>query len=116
MTTEEKRIKIAEHCGWTFHPPSYNVPPFTDSFKAEALLCWVRPGSMAHQTELPPDYFNDLNAMHDAEKSLTLSQIKTYGQILSEFTDESDQVTWTRQWHAAAPQRAEAFGLTLGLW
>lgn len=41
MNQEEKRIKIAEKCGW--------------SWAARSLL---------------PDYFNDLNACHEMEKHL----------------------------------------------
>jgi hypothetical protein len=64
---------------------------------------------------LVPNYFADLNAMHEAEKMLRRAPdtfqpggIGHYLCLLDEMFDEP--ITST------AAQRAEAFGLTLGLW
>jgi hypothetical protein len=111
MTQDEKRIKIAEACGWIFNPPPYREPPFSSGFKAEALLCWVRPGNMSHQTESPPDYFNDLNACHEAEKILSIHQLNQMNDILWDLIEMKQHA-----WQASAAQRAEAFGKTLNLW
>jgi len=55
-----------------------------------------------------PDYLNDLNAMHEAEKVLTPEQCDSYQHLLG--------MTVNRPWHATATQRAEVFLQTLNLW
>ena len=107
MTPEAQRIAIAEACGWRC----------TASFK-EVFFCWVRPDGMDHQTEWLPDYLNDLNAMHEAEKVLTGVQKSIYISRLGDgiirignvFVGGFDYL------HATAAQRAEAFLRTLGKW
>jgi hypothetical protein len=56
----------------------------------------------------PPDYCNDLNAMHEAEKVLTFKDWEFY----------CDELGGSFQGcaHATARQRAEAFLRTLGKW
>jgi len=105
LTNEQKRIKIAEACGWTQHSDGYwsnlTLTP-RGSVSASAL----------------PDYLNDLNAMHEAEKMLTEEQKHKYLDYLSTFTEgrrDEDYVWWDTVF-ATASQRAEAFGRTLNLW
>jgi hypothetical protein len=52
-----------------------------------------------------PDYFTDLDAMHEAEKA-----------IPSEFDWARYRTLLKNDLHATAAQRAEAFGRTLNLW
>ncbi len=82
MTPKQQRIAIAEACGED-----------NDSI--------VR--------ELIPDYLNDLNAMHQAEKVLTKDEATTYacGKLRGGLFDAV---------HATASQRAEAFLHTIGKW
>ena len=101
MTPEAQRIAIAEACGWRC----------TASFKG-AFACWVRPDGMDHQTELLPDYLNDLNAMHEAEKTLTYAQ----GGQMTVWIQHMNCAGYGPQLFATAPQRAEAFLRTLGKW
>jgi hypothetical protein len=54
------------------------------------------------------DYCNDLNAMHDAEKTLTSAQLLDYVALLFDSCYEATL--------AAARQRAKAFLRTLGKW
>ena len=73
---------------------------------------------MASQGVLP-NYFSDLNAMHEAEKVLGEKKIRSYAFILAQVLDTSPTVDLDDQFlniHATAAQRAEAFGLTLNLW
>ena len=56
-----------------------------------------------------PDYCNDLNAMHEAEKMLNKEQWVAYGRELS-------RLNVFPMVHATAAQRAEAFLRTLGKW
>lgn len=104
MTPKQKRIAIAEACGWK--DVEFGVGPNSN-------LCLGDKPSWAHgkvQSYLVdqrvPDYFNDLNAMHEAEKFVKNVWGK-YVKILNSFTDPAC---------ATAANRAEAFGLTLGLW
>ena len=57
-----------------------------------------------------PDYLNDLNAMHEAEKVLTKDAflVDAYFNYIRD--------NFGQAWHATASQRAEAFLKTLGLW
>lgn len=71
MTQEQKRIAIAEACGWKFHPPTEHL--YSEQEKADAIMCWVRPGNDPWQMERVPDYFNDLNAMHEAVKKFQMT-------------------------------------------
>jgi len=56
-----------------------------------------------------PNYLNDLNAMHDAENSLTTSQMT----IMSQYLHRRLGMLWG---FATASQRAEAFLRTIGKW
>ena len=85
MNPEQQRIAIAEACGW---------------LKVHG-----------HSVAGIPDYLNDLNAMHDAEKVLILDCVwATYLGELSVVVAEKSLV------HATAAQRAEAFLRTIGKW
>jgi hypothetical protein len=76
---EQQQVAIEEACGWT------------------VWSCGV------------PDYLNDLNAMHEAENSLTTSQMTT----MSQYLHRKIGVLWG---FATAAQRAEAFLRTIGKW
>ena len=105
MTPEAQRIAIAEACGWKPYDPITNdgwhllmTPPEKPNEEG-----WL---------ETIPDYLNDLNAMHEAEKVLTCTN--NYVRELRLSTDR-----YTNDFiliHATAAQRAEAFLRTLGLW
>lgn len=90
------RTAIAEASGWTSDPVYY--------------------------TEGPPDYLNDLNAMHEAEKVLhkmnNAQLCVVYKDLLNDFM-ERDRTHINAQglsYHATARQRAEAFLRTLNLY
>jgi len=116
MTQEEKRIKLAEATGWKraglinewLRPSRAHIPQFHSS--------WVGLDAL-------PDYFNDLNAVHELElkvfqdSSIQLDYsrsliriIKNSSPLGKQFFSDFDLVT------ATAAQRAEALGLTLSLW
>lgn len=64
-----------------------------------------------------PDHFNNLNAMHEAEKTLDDNQLSVYCRHLLRLTQE-----WKPYWgttrvaFATAAQRVEAFLWTIGKW
>lgn len=118
MTEEKQRIAIAEACGWRFSP--YASP----EMKEVAILSWIRPHGADWQPECLPDYLNDLNAMHKAEKTLTSTQLGEYWFELSSVVtgfprnelDSSNEFANADIACAAAAQRAEALLKTLNLW
>ena len=96
MNEEAQRIAIAEACGtlqWSYALPQKCVAASV------------------------PDYCNDLNAMHDAEKVLSRGVgyhqscgFGLYRTALAEVCDEQHPID------ATAAQRAEAFLRTIGKW
>lgn len=110
MNPEQQRIAIAEACGWknADHP---DVMKLKQGWSMPEKWC-MDPKGVLQFNHNRPDYLNDLNAMHEAEKSLRLLQWVTYGKHLQTVCDES--ITWP--YHATASQRAEAFLRTIGKW
>lgn len=114
MTQEQKRIKIAEACGWfecgTGSSWSWRHSSFTDE-KQDVL------------TENLPDYFNDLNAIHEA-LSILQEKDTEFGKHLADvlgLKHKHDFGVWKHASiafiaKATATQLAEAFGFTLELW
>lgn len=97
MTDEQINKAIAEACGW-------NDQPVVRTNKRGAV--WV--------TE-SPDYCDDLNAMHEAEKSIFPYYATVYSNKLAKVTgaEMSDD---TDYFCATSRQRAEAFLRALGKW
>jgi hypothetical protein len=99
MNKEKQRIAIAEVCG-----------KWPDGW----------PHSFMNQSDRlrhVPDYLNDLNAMHEAEKVLSRGEhyyqtggFGRYKTALAEVCDEQHPID------ATAAQRAEAFLRTIGKW
>jgi hypothetical protein len=101
MDKEKQRIKIAEACGYTdiMLPMGFHQEK-SDNKSKECGGRW--------RFEIP-NYPEDLNAMHEAEKVLDFNQLK----------DMEDSVNFqfgVFPFHATAAQRAEAFLRTLNLW
>jgi hypothetical protein len=97
MKNEQINIAIAEACGWSGQR--------FDHIKQR--LTWGL-----------PDCCNDLNAMHEAEKVLTLSQREVYQQWLYRICEREHRMApiyWLAI-TATARQRAEAFLRTIGKW
>ena len=70
------------------------------------------PENMDYGTQGIPNYFNDLNAMHEAEKVLFPKHEAKWAEYMSIVCGHSWRIIWT----ATAAQRAEAFLRTLDLW
>ena len=106
LTDREKRIKVAECAGWK-----------RTHFRTDAFW-FMEHVSTVHVTDLP-DYLNDLNAMHEAEKVLEPAQWRGFVcniidilliDIALDRFELNDHFTFI---HATAAQRAKAFVLTL---
>ena len=121
MTEEQQRIAIAEACGWTCcgcvegctpHglSPSFSIHDY--NFK-KVMAMEVPIGDL-------PDYLNDLNAMHEAEKVLINEQDLKYSESLALVvkarwkTNNSYDMQKFRS--ATAAQRSEAFLKTIEKW
>ena len=96
MTNEQINISIAEACGWKCDKRG---------------LGWLSP----HGYYAPePDYCNDLNAMHEAEKVLNDEQKEIYFLDLMCLYGKWPKSIQAIQ--ATAKERAETFLKTLGKW
>jgi hypothetical protein len=98
MTQEEKTIKLAEAAGFTdiMLPMGFHQQMSDEKSKK----CGGR-----WRFKIP-NYFEDLNAVHELEKVVKKVWGK-YVKILNSITDPAC---------ATAAQRCEAIGKTLGLW
>ena len=97
MNNKQINTTIAEACGWD-----------SDDIARGYTLCQF--------SENVPDYCNDLNAMHEAEKKLTEKRLQTYLDFLADAPRDDVYQTWTGSVFATARQRAEAFLRTIGKW
>ncbi len=103
MKPESQRIAIAEACGWKF----YLVNALQERVWHKSINGKWTDTDVANFDQLP-DYLNDLNAMHEAEK--VLASRDEYVVLLRKACGGFNPV------FATAAQRAEAFLKTLGLW
>jgi len=103
MNPEQQRIAIAKACGWTNIGWNGVYQDWLGS----------RPNE-GRDTYPIPDYLNDLNAMHEAEKTLNVSdeQITYWQNTLQLVCDRHNTITLM----ATAAQRAEAFLRAIGKW
>jgi hypothetical protein len=106
MTQEEKRIKLAESGGWK------KLKGVSDSGWPLLLTPPKNPNTEGY-LETIPNYFTDLNAVHELEKRMPSKHWTRYCQYLADFGRGSVRFVSV---HATAAQRCEALGLTLGLW
>ena len=111
MTDNEIKLAIAEACGWTgCRLGGYGAGGAVNRSRRSIGT----PPGRKYTCELP-DYVNDLNAMHEAEKLLTSEQVTKYIEYLDFFVE--GQGKWLDAGHfATARQRAEAFLRTLNKW
>jgi len=119
LSPKEQRIKVAKLCGWTH----FRRVVFSGDHKKDGLLF----GSSQKQprqawnfeTNEIPDYLNDLNAMHEAEKFIPLPKWYEWLNALGRATGEPEKdedstpLTVLAVYRATAAQRAEAFVLTM---
>jgi uncharacterized protein HemY len=105
VSPEAQRIAIAKVCGWVPTPlGNWTKNPTGIPAKDFPFLI------------APPNYLSDLNAMHEAEKTLTDALHKSFREKLWHVIPchtFNDYRLWIS---ATAAQRAEAFLKTLGKW
>lgn len=103
LTLEQKIAKVTKYSKWT--PHQYLDDKF-DTGRSQ--MVWSQ----------PPDYLNDLNAMHEAISSLSQGQLQDLmGYLLPMMKEgpfETNEELWVmRTLRATAAQRAEAYVLTM---
>ena len=98
MTDEQINQRIAEACGWKPAPRGrWKLDERVERFR--------------------PDYLNDLNAMHEAVKSLPQNLKPRYFAYLCTVASGAISLNgYSEATEATAAQRARAFLETLGLW
>ncbi len=109
MTPEAQRIAIAEAC-----PKVFNIVQTT--FNGRQVHWRLNDGCDGIRV----DPLSDLNAMHQAEETLTHTQRENYSNALSNLLEmgycgEYDAIESFNCYHATAAQRAEAFLRSLNL-
>lgn len=100
MTPNKINRAIAEACGWKPLPVpvGHGGIPLFDKEEWKEKTC--------------PNYHGDLNAMHEAEGTLTPRQLETYWRELLALNGNH----FPYALNATAAQRAEAFLRTIGKW
>lgn len=109
MSPEKQRIAISEACGWK--------PGGSGKSWGDRQTFGIPPNGEEWHWQETPDYLNDLNAMHEAERRLvrndslcSVGSWPLYLYYLAFVTDEQHPID------ATAAQRAEAFLRTLNKW
>lgn len=106
MKTQEQRLAIATACGWH----RVNLPSVLKKNRPWCLHDYDDSELWRFDSNLP-DYPNNLDLMHEAEKVLTPAQFYDYAsEHLPKVARDSNPIS------ATAAQRAEAFLRTLNLW
>jgi hypothetical protein len=104
MNTEEQRIAIAKACGWKWERL------WTGELHGKPV------GEQGPFREVP-DYLHDLNAMHEAVKTLDKTMKPRYFSCLCMVVYCSISLHgYSAATEATAAQRAEAFLRTIGKW
>lgn len=113
MNPEEQIIAIAKACGWKKSLGDWKAP-------AGTTVKIVREASDGDAYTYPPDYLNDLNAMHEAEKTLDANEQCFYQAYLYKVVGVHPSSIFAEDIHklfcATATQRAEAFLRVMGLY
>jgi len=99
MKTEQINIAIAKACGWQIKVKAYHAKSPAGEWKYLDKI---------------PDYCNDLNAMHEAEKILSDESHADYACELVKTIRQNGE--WFESVSATAAQRAEAFLRTINKW
>lgn len=119
MTPQEQRIAIAEFCGWKKYIPDHGIESYL--FYNPDLGELIQD---SYSADMLPNYPNDLNAMHEAEKLLSGQQWSDYVVMLER--NYLSFPIWKEMnpstaigigcVHATSQQRSEAFLRTIGKW
>lgn len=105
MTDNEKRIEIAKLSGWKVLPPN---------IEQEFDITGEPPDWESKRYHRVPDYMNDLNAIHGAEKTLNDDIEKRNAFAIHLKKQSNVSPTDFFSIHATADKRADAFLIANG--
>jgi hypothetical protein len=114
LTQDQKRIKLAEHHGFCL-------------ISEDGYCCWRDPDGHEWQvmhgfqtykdgSDILPDYFYDLNSMHEIEERLTPEQRRDYASALHPRSSWNNLDADFEVAHRTAAEKAEVYGLVCKLW
>lgn len=124
MTPEQQRIKVAELAGWRDVRVRVGL---ISGYPEDRTVVGIPPEKVGINNrgyrEEVPDFLNDLNAVHEAEKLLDYNNLDQIGDYMAHLTYAMsafnmswmltfDKANWMLTF-ATAAQRAEAFVLTM---
>jgi hypothetical protein len=114
MSPDKQRIAIAGACG--FKPGTFTIKTcwFDDCVSDGQEKVLFAEHFINGPEVRVPDYLNSLDAMHEAEKTISGSDFET--ELWTHYLINLGKVVNKRRAHATAAQRAEAFLRTLDLW
>lgn len=127
MNEQEQNVAIAIACGskWMYNPNAEQPvrillhPGCVTSMDDELVEApmSIPPETESWMYDMLPDYVNDLDAMHEAEKVLCDDERNWFKYIMTlrKMFEGQGDIDWCLL-HATSQQRAEAFLKTLGLW
>lgn len=111
MNSKERRIAIAEACGWILCKTTDEFPGDLSWHNYYGKTVWKHPKLGYASWKAVPDYPNDLNACHEFEKMLDEQTYRLFiGHLVAILKPGEFAV------RATAPQRCEAFLRTIGKW
>jgi hypothetical protein len=115
MSPEQQRIAIAEACGWTAKQDSNGWWRAVHKLTGNAIELWLSERSV--WSVGIPDYLNDLNAMHEAEKVLIDKGVNAWWEYVA-FINRHNPTPFRSETavNATAAQKSKAFLHTLNLW
>jgi hypothetical protein len=84
MTNEEQNIAVAELVGWKKTKDSWISPTGSSNSRFRSDEFGLTNAKIPDE-DIIPNYGEDLNAMHEAEKKLSMGQLVEYGKHLTEW-------------------------------
>lgn len=110
MTPQEINLAIAKACGWKRSPVGSWEKPDSCTVFFESSTTW-------RVEYAPPDYYRDLNAIHEAEEVLLEAGRKGDWRSWDKYRTALEERAGSEcACHTPATQRAETFLKTLNLW
>jgi hypothetical protein len=118
MNEEQINVKIAELCGWKLRQEIDGEFSLIDPFGEKVSADWEPNTTLDSFYYALPSYCTDLNAMHQAEGTMSLEQWDSYITELYRIAQLPHICHFTHEIafiHATAKQRAIAFLKTKGV-